>query len=706
MILVNKGEPSVRRIGLRTAVLATAVVTLGAAETQAKPRIVESAAHVGSGWQKMQHVFGGHGGVIYAVDRAGKLLRYRNQHTRPGKRWSGVRTLGGTWTGYRHMLGDGGVFYAVDSKGKLYFVNARGSKHKIGSGWNKFTKVFGGYGGVIYAVKGNTLRFYRDLARNGRARWKGGNSIASGFRRYRHVFGGRGGVIYAVKANRKLYRFVDSRQDGSRLGAPQFIGKLPNDYDVMIAGTNLIYARHRSGGLYRFKIGGDAAVAAGGSSSSSSSLPATIKYAPARSAGGSFARARFRGKLRMKRPPRAFPDPRNGGEWWRCPKSRPRRTLYPVTSRRACATKRIFGEKLSRAQYLGKIVRRKPRGAFLDPRNGGEYWSCPAGYKRAIVPPVTSARACERKRCPRGAFRNGVFGGCYTCPRGYKRSLAIGADLTKVPRACVSVNVDTSWVKNQSRRYKRQLKAKLAQVRRKFAPEIKALSRLLKRKQRLVASLRKAKSTKERARLIRQVAREIVTWGKQRALRRASLSSPQRSKWAGLDRTPESSTLLGMPGSSRRRPLAPRNRVARRARCAPGVLDDALCSISVGMVYDLAGIAGGTVSAMGVWDVSKSRKGSSKVHGYDVNSFTAGLSLGMDYGLEVGFWTSVNTSMARRVRGFVVGAGLVAGLAEVYWWDAKTGKFVGVTVVVQVGVSVELEYIDGFIRHCTRNCLE
>ena len=105
------------------------------------------------------------------------------------------------------------------------------------------------------------------------------------------------------------------------------------------------------------------------------------------------SKATYRGKVKKSKPKGAFFDPRKGGEWWKCPSNRPRRTAYSVTDKRACATKRIIGEKLSRAEFKGKVTNPKPKGAFLDPRKGGEYWSCPAGYIRNLNP-VTHRAAC------------------------------------------------------------------------------------------------------------------------------------------------------------------------------------------------------------------------------------------------------------------------------------------------------------------------
>lgn len=159
-------------------------------------------------------------------------------------------------------------------------------------------------------------------------------------------------------------------------------------------------------------------------------FPVTGATACEKRASTSAAKAKYRGKRKNRKPKGAFFDPRKGGEYWSCPSSHPRRTAYAVTDRRACATKRIIGEKLTRAKFRGKVIRSKPKGAFFDPRKGGEYWSCPAGFTRGVTA-VTSGNACLRINkpvrmkakfvkgfgCKRGQFFDPRKGGeCWSCP--------------------------------------------------------------------------------------------------------------------------------------------------------------------------------------------------------------------------------------------------------------------------------------------------
>lgn len=143
---------------------------------------------------------------------------------------------------------------------------------------------------------------------------------------------------------------------------------------------------------------------------------------------------------------RAFFDPRGGGECWRCPGGY-NRTAYAVTSDKACSKATGFlQESLRKAEYLHKSG--CASGQFLDPRGGGECWSCPGGHNRTAYA-VTDQRACSKRipevlaraaykskfLCPSGQFldpRNG--GECWSCPASWHRTTAAVTG----PRACTN----------------------------------------------------------------------------------------------------------------------------------------------------------------------------------------------------------------------------------------------------------------------------
>lgn len=183
----------------------------------------------------------------------------------------------------------------------------------------------------------------------------------------------------------------------------------------------------------------------------------------------------------------SFFDPRQGGECWSCPDGY-NRTLTAVTSNSACskvvtskAEKRdkfdLFGNrcekkgefwdpqgapgpsycytcnglnrtlapighndacqgiKYSKANYIRKAkVEICPGNSFLDPRKGGQCWSCPSGFSRTLDA-VTADTACVKKvvkaavrhkehiplQCPSGQFYD-LNGYCYSC-NGLKRTI-------------------------------------------------------------------------------------------------------------------------------------------------------------------------------------------------------------------------------------------------------------------------------------------
>lgn len=116
-------------------------------------------------------------------------------------------------------------------------------------------------------------------------------------------------------------------------------------------------------------------------------------------AGASFAKADKKGSAKLTCPKGAFLDPRlddwsKGPECWSCPKGYGR-TAEPVTSDKACL--REGGEVFDKADKVGKWTCNKKQDEFFDPRKGGECWSCPSKTPRRTLYAVTSDKACASK---------------------------------------------------------------------------------------------------------------------------------------------------------------------------------------------------------------------------------------------------------------------------------------------------------------------
>lgn len=134
---------------------------------------------------------------------------------------------------------------------------------------------------------------------------------------------------------------------------------------------------------------------------------------------------------------------------WTCPASAPTRTVFSVTSGKACErpAHRTYKKANGPRKPFGLLKTDCNKGWFLDIGIGSCY-SCPSGYKRGTAS-VKSSKACFKKisvkwaratdqgkpGCAEGSFRNGLSENCFKCPAGYIRNMVIGSDLTNV-KAC------------------------------------------------------------------------------------------------------------------------------------------------------------------------------------------------------------------------------------------------------------------------------
>lgn len=128
------------------------------------------------------------------------------------------------------------------------------------------------------------------------------------------------------------------------------------------------------------------AAACGGSDQPIAAEPSCTGASPAIAVAASFSKAKRIGKRGCTKG--AFFDPRKGGECWSCPKGY-KRTVFPVTAKGACETGPLV--KASVAKLRGKFGCRK--GSFLDV-GSKTCWACPKGWKRTVFP-VDGPKACR-----------------------------------------------------------------------------------------------------------------------------------------------------------------------------------------------------------------------------------------------------------------------------------------------------------------------
>ncbi|MEV6581239.1 tachylectin-related carbohydrate-binding protein [Streptomyces sp. NPDC051582] len=205
----------------------------------------EGGENVSGGWNIYSIVFCGGGGVIYGITPNGNLQWYRHDGWSDGSnRWTagaGGKNIGGGFNKYSTVFsGGGGVIYGITPSGDLQWYRHNGwsdgsnrwtegavaGGNNVGGGWNIYSTVFSAGRGVIYGITpGGDLQWYfHDGWADGSNRWTagaGGRNVGGGWNIYSTVFSGGGGgrVIYGITPGGDLQWY---RHDGAKDGSNQW----------------------------------------------------------------------------------------------------------------------------------------------------------------------------------------------------------------------------------------------------------------------------------------------------------------------------------------------------------------------------------------------------------------------------------------------------------------------------------------------------
>jgi N,N-dimethylformamidase len=173
--------------------------------------------------------------------------------------------------------GGNGVLYAIQADGALLWyqhtgwangtqVWSPGSSLVIGSGWHQFTTVLANSDGQIYALRPDgTLLWYRYILSNsttGAGSWAAGSGsvIGNGFNRFARIFGGWGGVVYGLDAAGDMYWYRYAAGNGTNAWGANtgaLIGSGWNEYPWLMADPDgVIYGVQQGGNLnwWRYNV--------------------------------------------------------------------------------------------------------------------------------------------------------------------------------------------------------------------------------------------------------------------------------------------------------------------------------------------------------------------------------------------------------------------------------------------------------------------
>ncbi|SJM92556.1 tachylectin-related carbohydrate-binding protein [Crenothrix polyspora] len=170
-------------------------------------------------------MFSGDDGIIYTINNKGQLLWSRHDGRFNGSQvWTNgnkLSIIGNGWNKYSHVFSGGdGIIYAITTDGKMLWFRHTGwldgtakwtadSGKQVSKGWVGVLKVFSGGNGVIYSIMpSGRLRWHRHDGRlTGTDNWvnAGVHSVVGyNWQGYRQVFTGGDGIIYAITAKGDL----------------------------------------------------------------------------------------------------------------------------------------------------------------------------------------------------------------------------------------------------------------------------------------------------------------------------------------------------------------------------------------------------------------------------------------------------------------------------------------------------------------------
>lgn len=310
----------------------------------------------------------------------------------------------------------------------------------------------------------------------------------------------------------------------------------------------------------------------------------------------------------------------------------------------------------ARAKNVGKVSNFACTGkkVHFSPRNGGECWSCPSGYKRTTRK-ITGDKACVKKLF-KGPWKPATFVGtvwgcgayetqrgkdCYKCPRGYRMSL----NSAKGNKACkVKKDFECDYGLNNKGTHCRPP----GNIFTRASQQKAANGRLISKATAVVTELMNGSARSQRI--------------------RDAIQSRNWSAAGSQIQTMNSYHDLVRAGASA----------------------EAAC-ITIGFTADAQAIAG-VNSEMGIAIDLNGRP----IKGYSTVGWSVGLALGGEAGVTVGIWGDDNDKIDGKAQGVVMGmSAAFAGGGAGMWFSYPPGKswgvdrYLGLTVGYAAGFSAE-----------------
>lgn len=315
------------------------------------------------------------------------------------------------------------------------------------------------------------------------------------------------------------------------------------------------------------------------------------------------------------------------------------------------------------------------KNSHFSPRNGGECWSCPKGYKRTAQL-INSKKACAVKffkgpykrakyqrsvwGCPKGQFHVLKGGGsCMACPKGYKRVQVAGVD---------------SLMCDIPNKYQCDGPLKAA----KLPPFDNPLANLLGSRKVKVCGIKKdivkqaaidIKNTAQVYYYARKLHKQLTSGSAAAAYVYKSLKS---KKWANV--------------------LAALKKMDNYNKLITAAKQSKSQSITVGLGGDVQFIIGSNTE----FGLAVNTNGKGGIKPYNTTGFSKGIAAGADLGVVVGVWRAPANQLAGPSQGIAVSAGAGAKSAGASVWysyyspGTRGQEYLGFSIAGSVGFGFEI----------------
>lgn len=361
------------------------------------------------------------------------------------------------------------------------------------------------------------------------------------------------------------------------------------------------------------------------------------------------------------------------GGCWSCPKGFKRTALPAPDEHKSCKKPRPYTDAKFHSNATGilnNICKGKP---WLKDK---KCWTCPSGYKRSLKV-VGGKPQCKPKTksfyhpatnrgdpgCGPGLWSPSLSGKCFSCPAGYFRNpLRTSLDRSKDPKACMtyvkSKKAQAGFINSRKREAERRLNAH---------PDL----------------------VKQAGTFQRKISQTVKQRGGIKNLSKADI------------------------------------REAGGVQLLAAACDKEYGSVTITGGGDASYIGGGNASggfAIGLVEECDARGNQDGNDWIDQNTDFAmmwlvtvnasgGASVGLDAGINIGFWKFPYNKLHGFAQGVVLGGGIAAtGVNGSAWWAINWGgnkdEFAGISLGWQGGASAEIEYNWGYtfqkgtFNHC------